>query len=252
VLAGLEEALVRLAFIASVASVVIATATAGSAGQQAPDLTPVHGVYSSPSLVDPYHLALRDALLGEHPYRKCQMLVLPSFQAEWVVYVVQDDTQGPGRLFYKTMHTQLWGNMMQQIERDAPDPRSYSIGPDAQSAALRKVTKRVDVRTVDLDASTIAALERAWTDMLMRTRYPGTPDLGLDGTSYVAANWSRGLGPLSGETWSPEEGTPTYDLVAIADQLRDLATAPPQGQPRLEAEISLMANALHVRLKALN
>jgi hypothetical protein len=232
-------------------SLVIASAVAGSAGQRAPDLTPAHGVSSSPSRVDPYRLALRDALLGKHPYRKCQMLVLPSFRAEWVVYVVQENAQGPGWLFYKAMHTQLWVQMMQQIERDAPDPRSYSIGPEAQSAALRKLTTRVDTQAIHLDESTLSSLERAWTDMLKRTRYPAKPTLGLDGVSYIAANWSQDLGPQSGQTWSPEEGSPTFDLVAIAEKLRDLASASPESAPRLSAEAALMANALHVRLEAL-
>jgi hypothetical protein len=229
----------------------VASATAASPGQKAPDLRPVDGLYSSPSLADPYHFALRDALLGEHSYRKCQMVVLPSFRAEWVVYIVQDDAQRGGRLFYKTMHTALWGDMMRQIEQDAPNPGSYSLGPEAQSAALTKVEKKVDVYAVDLDAPTIGTLERAWSDMLARTRYPTQLELGIDGTSYIAANWSQGDGPRSGEVWSPEEGTPTHDLVAIAERLRDLATASQDTQPRLKADAAAMAVALHARVKAL-
>ena len=231
---------------------VAGAAAAPASQQQAPDLRPVDGVYSSPSLVDPYHIAIRDALLAEHEYRKCQMVVLPSFRAEWVVYVVQDDNQRPGRLVYKAMRKMLWGEMQRQIEKDAPDPRSYSVGPEAEVAALRKVTKEVDVRVVDLDASSIAVLERAWSDMLARTRYPAPTGLvGMDGTSYVAANWSRVTGPQSGETWSPEKGTPTYDLVAIAEKLRDLALAPQERQTRLKVEVVAMANALQARLKGL-
>lgn len=237
---------------AVIASFLFAGAAAAPASQQqAPDLRPVDGVYSSPSLVDPYHIAIRDALLAEHEYRKCQMVVLPSFRPEWVVYVVHDDAQRPGRLIYKAMRKMLWGEMQRQIEKDAPDPRSYSVGPEAEVAALRKVTKEVDVRVVDLDASTIAVLERAWLDMLARTRYSAQLELGMDGTSYVAANWSRATGPQSGETWSPEKGTPTYDLVAIAERLRDLALAPQQGQTKLKAEVVAMANALQARLKGL-
>ena len=229
-----------------------AAAAPASQQQQAPDLIPVDGVYSSPSLVGPYHVAIRDALLAEHEYRKCQMVVLPSFRAEWVVYIVHDDAERPGRLVYKAMRKMLYGEMQRQIEKDAPDPRSYSVGPEAEVAALRKVTKEVDVRVVDLDASTIAVLERAWSDMLVRTRYPAQLGLvGMDGTSYVAANWSRVTGSLSGETWSPEKGTPTYDLVAIAERLRDLALAPQQRQTKLKAEVVAMANALQARLKGL-
>src|SRR5258706_1831811 len=69
VLAGLAEELLRCAVI----TFLVASATVASAGHQAPDLTPAVGLYSSPSLLDPYHFALRDALLGEHSYRKCQM-----------------------------------------------------------------------------------------------------------------------------------------------------------------------------------
>jgi hypothetical protein len=246
VLAGLAEEVVRRAVIAFL----VANTTAASAGQQAPDLKPVDGLYSSPSLLDPYHFALRDALLGEHSYRKCQMIVLPSFQAEWVVYIVQDETQRVGRLFYKAMHTPLWGDMMRQIEHDALNPTSYSVGPEAQSAALTKVERKVDVHAVDLDAPTVAVLERAWADMLARTRYPAQLELGLDGTSYIAANWSQVVGPRSGETWSPEKGTPTHDLVAIAETLRDLAVASRDTQPRLKTDAATMAAALHARLKA--
>jgi hypothetical protein len=251
------EVIVRFAVIAS-CLIAGAVATPASQQQQAPDLRPVDGVYSSPSAVlEPYRIAVRDALLAEHDYRKCQMVVLPSFQAEWVVYVVQDDTQrpSPGRLFYKAMRKMLWAEMQSQIEKDAPNPRSYSVGPEAQVAALRKVKKEVDVRVVDLDASTIAVLEGAWSAMLARTRYPPAQQeiltIGVDGETYVAANWSFGAGSRSGETWSPEKGTPTYDLVAIAERLRDLALAPQPRQAKLKAEVVAMSNDLQARLKGL-
>ena len=235
----------------AVIALMVVSATVLSAAQRVGDLKPAESLYSSPSLVDPYHVAVRDALLGEHDYRKCQMVVLPSFGAEWVVYIVQDDMKRTGRLFYKAMHTPLWGDMMRRIERDAPDPASYSVGSEAQAAALTKVTKTVDVQVVDLDASTVAVLERAWSDMLARTRYPAQQELGLDGTSYIAANWSQTVGSRSGETWSPEKGTPARDLVAIAEKLRDLALASRDDQARFKVEAAAMAEALRARLKAL-
>jgi hypothetical protein len=45
---------------------------------------------------------------------------------------------------------------------------------------------------------TVRVPELAWSDMLARTRYPAQLERGLDGTSYIAANWSQGLGPRSG------------------------------------------------------
>lgn len=233
------EVIVRPAVIA----LTVVSATATSSAQRAGDLKPAESVYSSPSLAAPYGLAVRDALVGEHDYRKCQMLVLPSFGAEWVVYIVQDDVNRSGRLFHKVMRTQLWGDMMRRIERDAPNPNSYSIGPQAQAAALARVTKSVDMRTVDLDAATVAILEGAWSDMLARTRYPAQEELGLDGTSYIAANWSRVIGLRSGETWSPEKGTPAYDLVAIAEKLRDLALASRNNQAKLKLEATTWPRA---------
>jgi hypothetical protein len=230
------------------ASLLLALALAVPSAVEADDLRPPDGVYSSPSLIDPYRLALRDVLLGEHPYRKCQMLVIPSFRAEWVVYIVQEEQGRPARLLYRSMRTPLWGNMLRQIKEDGPDPRRYR---EAEVAALAKIDKSFQTRVVDLDPASVAALSLAWSDMLARTRYPTRPANGADGTSYFAAHWSEDTGPRSGETWSPEKGSLTSDFVAIAERLRDLALAPTSDQPTLKAQAVGLAVALHRRVRAL-
>jgi hypothetical protein len=75
--------------------------------------------------------------------------------------------------------------------------------------------------------------------------------VGLDGTTYIAANWSRGAGGRSGETWSPEKGTPAYDLVAIAEKLRELALASRDDQAKFKTDATAMAEALQARFKTL-
>lgn len=62
-------------------AIVFAAATEGSAIQinRTSDLEPEDGIYSW-NTPDPYHLALRNILIGEHQNRICQMLFYLSFR----------------------------------------------------------------------------------------------------------------------------------------------------------------------------
>ncbi len=77
-------------------------------GIQTEELQPNEGLFAWISIAEPYHLALRDALLTEHGYLRCQVLAIPSFERERTVYLVRDDNSH-AKVVTKTMKTPLWG-----------------------------------------------------------------------------------------------------------------------------------------------
>jgi hypothetical protein len=185
-------------------------------------LEPEVGSYAGHGAPEPYELALRQALLGDDAYRLCQVLAVPSFSEEWAVYMVRADKPGKGyTVIARTMTRQLWSAMMRGIEKNA-GTKSYSIGGQAQAAALKSIRATTRDASVSLDTSLAQRLDRVCTAVLKRTRYPADPGGGLDGTTYHAGHWVIGAF-YSGQTWSPDPGTLDADFVALGEALRRFA-----------------------------
>ncbi len=70
-------------------------------------LEPEQGVWASFPSTDPYYVRASDLLLGEHLFRKCQMVFLPSFQNEAAVYIVREEG-APAVVVSKELRPQLW------------------------------------------------------------------------------------------------------------------------------------------------
>lgn len=226
-----------------VTTVIITFSGVSAFGTQKVDLQPTEGFFSWVSAPYPYYLALQEALIGESIYRECQMLVVPSFEPEWAVYLIRDE-KGAAHVIYKTMEKSLWGDMMRQIEHDAGNPNSYSTGATAQFAALLKFQKKVKRHVAPIGKTTTEALNHVWANMLARVKYPLEPMLGLDGTSYYVAHWSQNMGFRSGTTRSPDPKSRAGVLVTIADKLRDFTLAQPLDRPALEKELLVSAKTL--------
>jgi hypothetical protein len=213
------------------------------------DLQPSEGFFSWVGPPDAYHLAVRKALIGEHPYRSCELVVLPSFHAEWVVYIVRADLvrpeQSPATIVFKRFKVPLWNEMMTAI----CDPRSVklcTVTPAAEEAALARIVSKLDRAAASLTTETFALLESVWWTMLGRARYPTQEMMGLDGTQYFAAHWKAQEGFRSGETWSPDESSLSGGLVALAEQMATYAQSPSrQGELDLASKARAMLGRLN-------
>ena len=53
-----------------------------------------------------------------------------------------------------------------------------------------------------------------------------TDQTGVDGTTFHFAGFCRGVGQLTGRTWSPDPDTPTGRLVALAEAVKAYSLAP--------------------------
>jgi hypothetical protein len=227
-------------------AVALHTATL-AAGDKPDELQPCDGLYSGFG-PEPYYLALRDSLLGEHNYRLCQILAIPSFEPEWTVYLIQDGS-GHAQIIYKAMKVNLWSEMCDKIKKNTNSTSFRTNGHDAIEA-LSQLKKEVVRALAPISGPTTVLLQQVWGGMLARVRYP-QPDgsIGLDGITYHVSHWERGSGFRSGTTWSPEEGSRTSAFVQLAEDLRNYVLAQNNEQPTLELAMTNKAKALLVRLR---
>jgi len=215
------------------------------------DLVPCTGVFSWVEAPMPYFLAVRKALIGEHAYRKCQIVAIPSFHREWGVYLLRDEraTDPTPTVVLKRLKASLWHEMSRELSENSID-RSISTRDEEQAAAIRRLSVEVDQFTVPVSEETADLLESVWEGMLDRVRYPQEKRSGNDGTTYYVAHFRPGS-YRSGETWSPEEGTRTAALVQIGNAMAALAEAAPPERHAREGDVVAAALSLKERLEGL-
>lgn len=109
------------------------------------------------------------------------------------------------------------------VARQAKQSLYYSMAQNNDEKTDKTVEIAGSRREITLEFA--AAIHRAWTRMLLQTRYPQGSVLGLDGTTLQFSVWAQGLGTLHGETWSPEAGL-TAELAALGQALVDFAEHP--------------------------
>lgn len=207
------------------------------------DLEPADSLFSWLDEPDPYQLALRAALLPPHKYLKCQLVVVPSFQPEWAIYLTRDEGSAP-QLVSRRMSEHLWPAMTNTISENGKK-RSYSIGREAQSAALKRLKIEVDTSHAVVAVETADIVEAVWSRMLERVRYPSTPWEGTDGVRYHVSHWSQGRGFRSGQTWSPPQGSRPYAFVKLSEQMHSFTqTASIDAEEKLRAAASTLLSAL--------
>lgn len=198
---------------------------------------------------DPYSLALRDALLGAHSYRQCQLLVAPSFEAEYAVYFVREEDESATAVS-RAFASQLWARLTTELERVSKKPGTYQLDAASKRAALKRMrAPAIQTRRAHLDAGTAALLSGICRDVLLQVRYPKEPSAGLDGTSYHAAHWEPGL-VLSGTAWSPEDDTLAGEFVAMELALKAFAEAPEAMRETRKLELLDRARWVSKRLVA--
>jgi hypothetical protein len=65
------------------------------------------------------------------------------------------------------------------------------------------------------------ALHRTWVNALFETRHSRSAFRGLDGATFQFGAFVRGLGWLSGQTWSPDTDAPPRHMIVISKALHD-------------------------------
>jgi len=223
------------------------TALAAGAAVAAENLEPEEGVFAGYLGPEPYELVLRRALLEDDHYRLCQLLVVPSFSQESVVYIVEGQDHSM-TVVSRAVRKQLWASMLEEMKRTATS-NSIRLDGAAQSIALEKIRAAVETHRTGLDGSTASMVLGLCRAVLLRTRYPETPSRGLDGTTYHAGHWIEGAF-LAGHTWSPKAGTVTGDFVEMELALQSYADAPEGRRAPAKANLIAKARRLAESLKA--
>jgi hypothetical protein len=213
------------------------------------DFEPEDGAFGL-SAPEPYEVRLHEALFADDMYRVCQLVELPSFDAESAVYI-RVGRSGPPVVVSRKLNEQLWALMMAQIEIQSGAPavrKSISTGPAAQTAALAKIKASTNTDQAEIDQTTVVTLSQACEAALQRARYQG-PSGGIDGTTYHAGSWKPGAF-FAGSAHSPQPGTVSRDYVALAEKLRAYAQSAPSERDALKSEILAKANHLIARTNA--
>jgi hypothetical protein len=224
-----------------------------TAPAQASGLEPATSFFGDGEPPEPYYVALRRSLIPEREYRLCQNLTIPSFERERVVYFTLAD-DGVATVVSRKLKENLWYRLMHEIQRAASGP-SYSIGAEAQEAALRNIAIAVETRSATLDEASAKLVARVCRDVLLAVRYPPPlPDnVGYgrgDGVTHHAAHWIPGYF-LSGTTWSPTPATTiAAQFVAMEEALAAYAEAPAGQRDAAKAELLKRARRLGQRMKS--
>jgi hypothetical protein len=205
------------------------------------DLEPETGTFGGYGPTEPYELLLRRALFEDDHYRLCQFVVMPSFAAEFAVYILAPE-KGPPVVVSRTLKQQLWSSMMDEMMKACPSG-SVQLDAMSQSVALEKLRPMTETHRAELTPKAAAALGLACEGVLLRVRYSKNTSLGLDGTTYHAGHWIPGAF-LSGTTWSPEAGTVAREFVDMGEQLKVYAESQPAKRAQVEAD--LIAKATHL------
>jgi hypothetical protein len=215
-------------------------------GARAQDhLEPEEGSLSERDWHRDYVNKLSQVLLKDAPdYYVARMVCLPSFEPEWVVTIDRECEGG--------------------FEDDHPHSYFVECAKAKKQIWNQKSIEKIEVSRVKapLDRKTAEAVFEVWRRMLHATRYPPEgAGLGTDGEVY---HFSRQL-PLfdkgrpdpragfeHGKIWSPDEDSPTGELVAIGEILKKYALARPEDRDKIQAEIRNKAEQLKAKLDRLS
>jgi hypothetical protein len=199
------------------------------------------GIFSPGSSLD-YHLAVRRVLLPDAE-RLLQMVVLPSFEPEFAVYVrgalhpkrhraePRERTVVTGRAT-----SQIWGGAMER-SMGRPDARGVRVTSEPTEATFPELAPDVDWARAPLGNEVFDHLYAVWEAALVGARPRTDRTIALDGVAHHFANARR-----SGLTTNPPEGSIRAELVSLGAALAALATLEDEGA-RSAREQDLVAHA---------
>lgn len=164
---------------------------------------------------------------------------------EQAIEKLLDGRQGRGMMIYTESPyaegdfvISTWGK--DRSDRDVDHPLNnfltlIKVSPGKPGEAIRKAEIEIPI-----DAQLATSIEKAWTAILLKTRYPEGPYLGLDGWQVEFSVFVRRMGVLYGQLWSPSEG--------LTKELMDVGFALSKYVEASEQERVLMRNKLMRRL----
>ncbi len=171
------------------------------------------------------HIALSEMLLPYDRERKSALVVLPSFAAEWAVFVTVSST---GRqVVVRALRKPLSAESNQVIQTKDPNvvlvPMPGTVDPKGVAIAAKHVTQAA----APISNEVARKLELAWQAALARVRY--TDDMqrmlaGADGSMYHFSQCGD-QGCLTGRTWSPESGSISQRMVELGEAMRSYVVA---------------------------
>ena len=183
-----------------------------------PQLEPDDSIFSS--FEREYSTAVREALLTGVPLTAFSVVTIPSFTPEWAAWV---EIEPEPRACSRIVPAPIW---------NGAEPTRPNLPGELPAPKCAPLTAKL--------AKSIA---NAWLGMLWGVRYQSSDVMGGDGVGFHFAGFCPGPGILAGQTWSPEAGTPTARLVALAEALRAYSV-----DPSSEAADSLRKRAAAVPL----
>lgn len=179
---------------------------------------------------------------GATTHPKYLVPVDPSDRAyEQAIEKLLDGRQGRGTMIYTESRNaegdfviSTWGK--DRSDRDVDQPLNnfltlIKVSPGKPGEAIRKAEIEIPI-----DAQLATAIEKAWTAILLKTRYPEGPYLGLDGCRVEFSVFVRRMGPLYGQLWSPSKGL-TKELMDVGLALSKYVEASQQERVLMRKEL---------------
>jgi hypothetical protein len=185
---------------------------------------------------DEYHAKLRvvfaETLKGPN---RVQTLIVPSSLPEQVVGI---RTKGKGsyEVFVVTPSSSVWRThyiwlteySIKGAEENHDEFSASSLRKDLEEMKrtlpndIREITTTTEARPIP--DGLVERIVKVWERMLLDARHP-KPDntIRLDGTNYHFAMFTRKLGLVSAQTWSPNEGSKADAFVDITGALAEYA-----------------------------
>jgi hypothetical protein len=198
-------------------------------------LVPAKSYFFSYNHEEEYYPKLRKTLYeGLATAPLARVTVLPGLTTEYLLTLEQEKQQM--YLLYRTCKPSVWSTMPFNHPALQPQPTTQPT---------------VETRKVAVSLELAAAVATLFNTAIAQTKYP-EPEMAQysDGTTFVFSSFRHGIGLQGGQTWSPRAGTHMASLVAIVDQLQQLALAPEAERQLLAAALIAHATTLANQLKA--
>lgn len=157
-------------------------------------------------------------------------------QAEMAIERLLGDRWGNGTMIYTdstgaAFVVSVWGKDYAKYDYDHALHNFITFieaSVEGEGDSTRAIAKKETDVPIDVDFAT--AVQRAWASLLLKTRYPTTKYLGLDGWQTEFSVSVRGTGPVYGQLWSPSEGLPK-ELMDVGFALADYCKTPEGERP---------------------
>ena len=189
-----------------------------------------------------YHVMVGKVLGRELPYNLPKVIVMPSNQREYIVYIAPEASRC--MIVFGRVDLLLW---RYEVASSEPE-RSLELLRDYPRDPL---DVSVTVQRQNTTQALCDRIAKVWELALLQTRYESSclPDqictIVTDGVSFHFSTWVLGIGTLSGQTTSPNSELLPGLLVSLVSTMRRYAESDVQvGARELEQALERVEEAL--------